>query len=484
MSLLKLFKSRPAAQRASPSVSPVTAHSPIELYLSEQRNFWKSQFHELLKSGEDHRAAALTRLHSQQYLLSSAHTWDLQTAHDGLIIERDELIELSESPEKLCLEAVSKADKYRKRAQSLHAEVREVVRRSQDGLAAARASGSAPLGPGMSRGGSRVKTHTAYPNDTDIHHDGITPRGMRRRDAAHSPVPELCNSPTDSDLSSGYAYDESASLSASPLESPWEGGRVAGRVSRERSSPVSGSLSQRVLCFQSGSACSACHLPSTSSAIHSWIRDSLASDSYIDSESSYGPVTPRSSPHSAAPSADFSNSPTFIAKLETALSGQGVSAENIIRCPSPDPDHPTPSSPNLSSEARLDRSHPPYLPHGTSRGTSPIPLPFRPMARAQRSVPDLRNVKRRRRSPIFLTEEAAAQFKMLSDTLESPNMVGDVKHDGGESELDDLITDDRTVEAASVVVQPYFGWANSAIYFVAGLFFLNADAKQASTVLT
>lgn len=127
----------PRRPRTPSIASPVSVRSPIE----DLRDFWKKTFDQSLECGEEYREAALASIHAQRGLLSDAEVWDLQTMNDGyvqlhktptllvsplsrrLVVERDDLSDFAQSPEKLNFDIVSRASRYKSRAQSLYSEV-------------------------------------------------------------------------------------------------------------------------------------------------------------------------------------------------------------------------------------------------------------------------------------------------------------------------------------------------------------------------
>ena len=166
---------RPRTSTESTAIdSPVSVRSPIE----DLRDFWKKTFDESLERGEEYREAALARIRDHREFLSAAEVWDLQIMNDGyvplgctreflpiyivhrLVVERDDLSDFAQSPERLSFDIVSRASRYKSRAQSLYSEVKvssasalvcgrrsryrlqEVVRRSQASLESARARAS------------------------------------------------------------------------------------------------------------------------------------------------------------------------------------------------------------------------------------------------------------------------------------------------------------------------------------------------------
>ncbi|CCM03206.1 uncharacterized protein FIBRA_05330 [Fibroporia radiculosa] len=327
---------------ASPH-SPRDTHSPdfpVNAHLHELQRFWKSTYEDLLKEGDEIRSTAMMRLSSMREGLSVSDSWDLQTLYDGLVVEREELSELLQSPERLSFELVSRASSYRSRAKSLHGEVQEVVRRSQADPEAARAKSSQPEQIKLE---SRAQAHairpSLLPGDSDTEADELLLRDGSQYDTADWTGRDICESPTSYASSSG--------------------------------------------CFPAD----------TDSSI---LTESATGNSWGSTDSSCGPITPISARQSAPRLMDvLSSSPDFLFKLNQAFDGLDtlidvkeleslLSVISIEKCDPPSQKCPTQDSLHLH---RPEHSFSDFLPpsRALEAQSTPSQFPFPPVPRLRRS---------------------------------------------------------------------------------------------------
>ncbi|KZT71770.1 hypothetical protein DAEQUDRAFT_96452 [Daedalea quercina L-15889] len=457
--------------------SPVSVRSPIE----DLRDFWKKTFEESLGRGEEYREAALAGIHAQRGLLSDAEVWDLQTMNDGLMVERDDLSDFAQSPERLSFDIVSRASRYKSRAQSLYSEVKEVVRRSQASLDSAHRV-RAPDYPHAARRGM-VTRHAdvsgSLPREASatysLSHESRYANG-RYAGAEH------CVSPP--------AYDDSSSSSCDSRSQAASFDRheaLIGSVSKPH-----GSLWEIVQADENYGTRQASLGPGTNETmfprletqpvdVGKWIantgrymdiaarrrgvytRRSTQSDLSEQSEFSPGPPTPHSSPQSSPPSANLSASPAFLKKLDDALKGLNVTSSECDVGSAEDHSQEFTSMISPTSPTRLLRHDKMYMLRGprdpiraTQSQLNPVlPLPFRPVPDLRRaaSQPQLQSRGPRERLPVLFTREDMNAIRVLTDELRSP--ISPQSDDEDEFYEEELFTDECTVETASVIVQPY-----------------------------
>ncbi|KZT10855.1 uncharacterized protein LAESUDRAFT_747468 [Laetiporus sulphureus 93-53] len=464
--------------------SSSSTESPLEARLDELRQFWKATFQESLSRGDEYRAAATMHLRRSQEVLSGADMWHLQTMHDGLVVEREELSDFAQSPERLSFDIVSRASHYKSRAKSLYTEVREVVRRSQTSLEAVQTQ-SEHLDQ-ESRVPGTTSPRIGHAVDIEREHIESPCQGRSQSGSIDHAVPELCNSPTDSELSSMYACQERLSgpempqsaitdyFDEPPLYCPWDPLTVendfsgyyqsegAVRTAAPRGHQV---LDGRNLCFRTSVQCPTCYryplslqLPPVHLGSHD--RHSVQSGYSEVSGLSLGPATPRSSPQSSVPSQDLSSSPNFLKTLDEALRG----LDTPLQVPAAGSTLSSVSVGQRSPAIMVDPYVPSPLPERSvvrmvsagARGmpANPTTLPFRPIPDLRRSISQPLLTSRRARTRPMLTKEALAQLSSFTSELSSS--VTPLSDDGYDDDDDhDLLNDDCTVEVASVVVQPY-----------------------------
>jgi len=398
-------------------------------------------------------------------------------------VERDELADVSQSPEKLSFEVVSKASKYKSRAKSLLGEVQEVVRRSQASLEA-RGHGAEPEQTQEEPRSAVSANSTTYSyRDFDSRHDRWIYRSSSQCDNFHGKLPALCHSPTESDLDSpASAWDDRytaagplreavlASPQSPPLVSPWEtilpesGGRSTVFKDNGPLYRLQGTRHNRIMCFQPPGQCTACYVLSAKPSLElpSPRHRGMRSESWGSFDSS-GPPTPHSTPQSNHPSVNLSTPPAFLNRVDEALKGLDTSIviselDSITSSPSSSPEPPIAHRHRREPyrTPKRERSYPSYIPSEPFQ--APPSLPFRPVPELRRwaTQPELRA---RQRSPILLTKEALEQLGEMTSALKSPvrdrnEHEVDEEYDWSEAD-NDLFSDDCTVEVASVVVQPY-----------------------------
>lgn len=85
-----------------------------------------------------------------------------------------------------------------------------------------------------------------------------------------------------------------------------------------------------------------------------------------------------------------------------------------------------------------------------------LPLPFRPMPDLRRaaSQPQLQSRPARERMPMLFSQEDVHALRIMTSELRSPLSARSDEDEYYDDE-EDLLTDECTVETASVVVQPY-----------------------------
>ncbi|KAH9913305.1 uncharacterized protein B0H18DRAFT_1025105 [Fomitopsis serialis] len=473
-----VFPTSPRRSRTASSESPVSARSPIE----DLRDFWKATFEESLKQGERYREDALARMRAQRGLLSDAEVWDLQTMNDGLVVERDDLSDFAQSPERLSFEVVSRASRYKSRAQSLYSEVREVVRRSRASIESAQMRAS-EYRHAEQRGA--VTRHADVSDSLPCGSSAIHSRSQQRAEG-HYAGAELCGSPPACNSSSS-----SSSYSRFPLASSDRHAALIGSVSKPHGSSWETTIDDEnygIRQVSSGPGTNETILPRSEKQgvdIGQWAADigkhmggvaqrrgayerrSTQSDLSELSEFSPGPPTPHSSPQSSPPSADLSTSPAFLKKLDDALKGLNVSLTGLDV--GSVEDH---SQVFVDTSFTMHRTSPTHLlsrgkthmlrgPRDPIRATQSqlnpvLPLPFRPVPDLRRaaSQPQLQSRAPRERLPVLFTREDIEALRvMTSDLASSTSPPTDDDEDIEDEE--DLFKDDCTVETASVVVQPY-----------------------------
>ncbi|TFY58210.1 hypothetical protein EVJ58_g6557 [Rhodofomes roseus] len=470
----------PRRPRTASIQSPNSVRSPLE----DLRDFWKAAFEESLEQGEEFRAAALARIQAQRGLLSDAEVWDLQTMNDGLVVERNDLSDFAQSPERLSFEIVSRASRYKSRAQSLYSEVREVVRRSQASIEGAQARAS--------------ECKRAEQRGAVTRHAGVSDNCQRRSAAIYSGShqsardhgTELCDSPPAYDsCSSSSWYSRSPPASSDRYEA------ITGFVSKTHRSAwdaADENLNLGIRQASSGPGTNDTILPSFETQavdVGQWAADvgrrvevaakrrglgackrrSTQSDISEQSEFSPGPPTPHSSPQSSPPSADLSASPAFLKRLDDALKGVNISVA--------DPEvegFENHSQEFIAASFMMHRTSPTRVlgygkthmlrgPRSPIRATQSqlnpvLPLPFRPVPDLRRaaSQPQLQMRGPRERLPVLFTQEDVDTLRIMTSNLRSPiSPRTDEDEDEDYGECEDLFSDDCTVETASVVVQPY-----------------------------
>jgi len=397
-------------------------------------------------------------------------------------VERDDLSDFAQSPERLSFEVVSRASRYKSRAQSLYSEVREVVRRSQASIE------SAQMRASEYRHAEQRGAVTRHADVSDSLPCGSSAMHSRSQQSAegHYASAELCDPPPAYDSSSS-----SSSYSRSPLASSDRRAALIGSVSKPHGSSwetatddenygigqvssapgtnetILPTAARQGVDVGQWAADIGRHIDAVAQRCGPYERRSTQSDLSELSEFSPGPPTPHSSPQSSLPSVDLSASPAFLKKLDDALKGLNVSLTG------PDvesaEDH---SQVFVDTSFTMHRTSPTHLlsrgkmhmlrgPRDPIRATqsqlNPVfPLPFRPVPDLRRaaSQPQLQSRAPRERLPVLFTREDMEVLRVMTSDLRSPTSPhtdDDEDSENGE----DLFKDDCTVETASVVVQPY-----------------------------
>lgn len=110
---------------------------------------------------------------------------------------------------------------------------------------------------------------------------------------------------------------------------------------------------------------------------------------------------------------------------------------------------------------RHDRLYMPRGPRSPIRATQSqlnpvLPLPFRPLPDLRRaaSQPQLQSRLPRERMPVLFSPEDVHALRVMTSELRSPLSARSDEEEYDDDE-EDLLTDECTVETASIVVQPY-----------------------------
>ncbi|EED85128.1 predicted protein [Postia placenta Mad-698-R] len=389
----------------SPTSLPAPPQLPVKAHITELRRFWRSTLEELLGKGDEYRSAALAELSSHLSLLSRAEMWDLQTIHDGLIVEREALDDFFASPHRLSFEAVSRASRYKSRASSYFGEVKAVIRKSQDGLGRPERYSS---NAGRIMQESRLSSHGS---DSCLDRWRL-PAGTQT-DCGKGDFPVLCDSPTEISP-------------ASSRPSSYDG--LADDVPCGTRIPSPARLY------------TVCQPSDLAEQNHS------QSDSFRSSEILPGPSTSQPTRRPASPSKGLCLSPILRNRRHDALRRLDTTVDDSL-----DRNMSSPQSPRREAQAspRRLQTFPSYSP-----GDSSAMLPFRPAPKLRHFATES-DLRRRQRSPMLLTRE---DLQRLGQETRRPNSPGDDDEgtdEEGVNEETDLFSDDCKIELASRVVQPY-----------------------------